>query len=435
MTTLCFSSLWKGCCVSPPLSPFTKGKSKLCLPLNYESRDLCHQLIVCGCTRENMEKTKVVVIRCDTYEDEPVYRAIRKGLDLLGGISAFVKSGERIVIKPNVLLGMDPDKGVTTHPAVFKAVGRLLKEAGAGVYYGDSPAFGKSEASLVRAGLKQIGDELGFNVADFDSGRAVSHRNALLVKKFIIASGVLDADGLISLPRLKTHGFMRFTGAIKNQFGCIPGLLKSQYHVKLVEPCDFAAMLVDLNTLIKPRLYIMDGIIAMEGNGPRNGKLRPLNVLLLSSDPAALDAIACRIINLEPEVVPTSKPAEKAGLGTYHAEDIEVIGESIESFVTPDFEVNRTPPLPARGGWFRKVIKNAVTQRPVIAAARCTLCGSCVEMCPVNPKAVDWYKGDRSVPPRHNYDLCIRCYCCQEICPEGAILIKSPLAGRLFPRI
>jgi uncharacterized protein (DUF362 family)/Pyruvate/2-oxoacid:ferredoxin oxidoreductase delta subunit len=382
-----------------------------------------------------VNKAKVAVIRCNTYADGQVLKAIRTGLDLLGGISAFTKPGERIVMKPNILIGTDPNKGVTTHPAVFKAVGELFKEAGASVYYGDSPAFGNSEGHLRKAGLKQIGDELGFYLADFDAGRSVGHQEALLVKRFIIANGVLDSDGLVSLPKLKTHGLVRFTGAVKNQFGCITGLLKSQYHVKLPDPYDFATMLVDLNTLIKPRLYIMDGIMAMEGNGPRNGKLKQLNILLLSSDPVALDATACRIINLNPEIVPTSKPGEKAGLGTYHAENIELTGGDVESFINLGFDVNRTPPVPSSGGRFRTFIKNRITQRPVIDTAKCTHCGTCVEMCPIAPKAVDWRNGDRSKPPKHNYDRCIRCYCCQEICPEGAIFIYSPSLGRVFSHI
>ncbi len=144
------------------------------------------------------------------------------------------------------------------------------------------------------------------------------------MKKFVIANGVLDSDGLVSLPKLKTHGLVRFTGAAKNQFGRVPGLLKNQYHVKLPDPYDFATMLVDLNTLIRPRLYIIDGIMAMEGNGPRSGNLKQLNVLLLSSDPIALDATASRIIHLDPEILPTSKPGEESGLGTYHAENITI---------------------------------------------------------------------------------------------------------------
>ncbi len=382
-----------------------------------------------------MRKSKVAVIRCDTYDDDRVFKAIQTGVDLLGGISVFAKPGERIAMKPNILIGSDPDKGVTTHPAVFRAMGKLLKDAGTTVYYGDSPSFGKSEPNLRRSGLKQVGDELGFILADFDSGRTVSHRDALLVKKFVITNGVLDSDGLVSLPKLKTHGFVRFTGAVKNQFGCVPGFLKAQYHVKLPDPYDFGTMLVDLNTLIKPRLYVMDGITAMEGNGPRSGKPKQLNVLLLSSDPVSLDTIACRIIDLDPEVVPTSKPGEKAGLGTYHTENIEIAGESVESFLAPGFDVNRMPLKSSSGGRFTNFMKNRITQRPVIDKAKCTSCGTCVRMCPVEPKAVNWYKGGQFKPPIHDYDRCIRCFCCQEICPEGAIFIDSPLMGRLFHRI
>ena len=382
-----------------------------------------------------MNKAQVALVKCDSYSDDQVQEAIRTGIDLLGGISRFIKPGERIVIKPNILIGANPDKGVTTHPVVFRAVGKLLKDAGAKVYYGDSPSVGKSELNLRISGFKKVGEELGLVLADFDSGRSVSHKDALLVKKFVIANGVLDNDGLVSLPKLKTHGLTRFTGAVKNQFGCVPGLLKGQFHAKLPDPFDFATMLVDLNTLIRPCLYIMDGIMAMEGNGPRNGKLKRLNVLLLSSDPVALDATACRIIGLNPEIVPTSEPGEKAGLGTYHAENIELLGESIESFLDLSFDVNREPVDSSSGGPLRTFIKNRITQRPVIDKTKCTLCGTCVRMCPVEPKAVDWNNGVKTKPPEHNYDRCIRCYCCQETCPEGAIFIHSPLLARVFPRI
>jgi len=381
-----------------------------------------------------MNKSKVALVRCETYDEEEVFKAVQAGLDLLGGISQFTKPGERIVMKPNVLLGTNPQKCVTTHPSVFKATARLLKEAGASVYYGDSPSFGKCQANMKKANLKQAGDELGIDLADFDAGRTVSHKDSLLIKSFVIANGVLDSDGLVSLPKLKTHPLTRFTGAVKNQFGCIPGLLKGRYHVKLPNPYDFATMLVDLNTLIKPRLCVMDGIMAMEGNGPRSGKPKRLGVLLFSSDPIAVDATACRLIDLAPEFVPTSKIGEKAGLGTYRYEDIEVIGENIESLVDKGFEVIRTPPIPSSSGRLRTFIKNRICERPTIDEAKCTNCGTCVKMCPVDPKAVDWHTGDKSMLPTYKYGRCIRCYCCQETCPEGAIFVENPLLGRIIFR-
>ncbi len=381
-----------------------------------------------------MLKSTVALVRCDTYNNRQVYEAVAAGLDLLGGISNFVKPGEKIVIKPNVLFGGNPQKCVTTHPSVFKAVGAVLKQAGVTMYCGDSPGFGKCEGNMRRAHLKPVADELGIKLVDFDKGKAVVHREALLNKRFVLANGVLESDGLISLPKLKTHGLTRFTGAIKNQFGCVPGLLKSQFHVKMPDPYEFATMLVDLTALIRPRLYIMDGIMAMEGNGPRSGKPRKLGVLLFSSDPVALDAVACKIIDLDPAFVPTSEPGERAGLGTYHYESIEVVGENVESFVDPDFDVVRKPPMVMPKGALRTFLKNQLCPRPAIDKAICTNCGTCVEVCPVRPKAVNRHHGDESKPPTFKYDRCIRCYCCQELCPEGAVTIKDTRLGKLLFR-
>ena len=381
-----------------------------------------------------MNRSKVALVRCETYDADAVYRSVQRGLDLIGGPAGLVKPGERIVLKPNVLYGTSPDKGVSTHPSVFRAVGRLLRECGARVLYGDSPSFGPAALHMRRCGLAQAADEEGIELADFDSGRIVSHQDALLIKSFVVANGVLDADGLVNLPKLKTHPLTRLTGAVKNQFGCVPGLLKSRYHVTLADPFDFAAMLVDLNTLVRPRLCVMDGIMAMEGNGPRSGVLRHLGVLLFSADPVALDAVACRIINLDPEVMPTAQPGEKAGLGHYRADDIELAGESLESFVCRDFDAIRTPQEHLSRSRIKTFIKNRTCERPDIDRAKCTACGSCIRMCPVDPKAVDWRPGDEKKPPVHNYDRCLRCFCCQESCPEGAISARSTLLGRLLFR-
>ncbi len=377
-----------------------------------------------------MNKSKVALVACNTYEDGRVYEAVMRGLELLGGAASFVKQGERIVLKPNVLFGLDPAECVTTHPAVFKAAARALKEAGAELYYGDSPGFGKCEPNMQKAGLKRAADELGVKPADFDEGRAVVHQTALLNKRFVLANGVLDAAGLVSLPKLKTHGLTRMTGAIKNQFGCIPGVLKTQFHIQMPDPYDFAIMLVDINTFIRPRLYIMDGITAMEGNGPRNGKPRNLNFILLSSDPVALDATAARIIDLNPAFVPTSDPGERSGLGTYQQSSMEILGDDLEAFITRDFDVVRKPPVRATAGRLRKFFKNQICPRPVIDKTLCTRCGTCVEVCPVEPKALNWDAESDKVP-KHDYDQCIRCFCCQEMCPEGAITIKNTLLGRV----
>jgi uncharacterized protein (DUF362 family)/ferredoxin len=382
-----------------------------------------------------MNRSKVAVVRCNGYDNGLIRQAVKTGFDLLGGISIFVKSGEKIVLKPNVLIGSGPERNVTTHPAVLKEVGRIFQEAGAIVSYGDSPSLGGGEFNLKRAQLKQAGDELGFTLADFDHGREIIHPAALLNKKFVIANGILEADGVVNLPKLKTHQLTRFTGAVKNLFGCIPGQLKREFHYKMPDPYNFATMLIDINSFIRPRLVVMDGIVAMEGNGPFAGSSRPLNVLLFSSDPIAIDSIACKIIDLDPEFVPTSKPGEKTGLWTYHYENIELVGDTLDSFIEKDFRVTRRPPVPATGSRLQRFIRDQLTPRPMINREKCVACGNCIQACPIGTGALDWITDSLGKKkPRIQHGRCIRCYCCQETCPEGAVTVERPLAGRLIFR-
>lgn len=375
--------------------------------------------------------SRVALVRCESYEQEAVDAAVARGVTLLGGARQFVRPGEHILLKPNLLIGASPESAITPHPAVFAAVARCLLDAGARLSYGDSPGAGPLAWTARRAGFAAIAEAMSITLADFSNGKTVSFPDGQLIKQFTIASGVLEADGLVSLPKLKTHGLMRLTGAVKNQFGCIPGLLKGEFHARMPDQERFAQMLVDLNRLLRPRLYVMDGIVAMEGNGPRNGDPRPLSVLLFSSDPIAIDATACRIIDLDPALVPTITWGERWGLG--QASAVELVGDPLESFVAPDFVVNRQRgSTTGRPGLVSRLVKNWVVPRPAVRPQRCTRCGTCVRVCPVNPKAIDFADNERSVPPRHDYRRCIRCYCCQELCPENAIVIETPLLGRVI---
>ena len=377
-----------------------------------------------------MPASRVAVIRCDTYDTPAVERAVTRGLELLGGARQFVRPGERVVLKPNLLVPSGADKAVTTHPAVFSAVARALAGAGAELSWGDSPGFGTTVGAGRKAGIVQAAEELGIPVADFEHGRVVSFPAGELIKQFTIAEGVAAADGLVSLPKLKTHALTRMTGAVKNQFGCIPGLLKNEFHSRMPDIERFSQMLVDLNRLIVPRLVVMDAIVAMEGNGPRNGDPRDVGVLLLSVDPVAIDAVGCRIMALDPVLVDTITYGERWGLGT--ASDIELVGDELPVFA--DYVVNRSHVSTTGGRMSSATVKRLITPRPFIVPERCTRCGTCVQVCPVDPKAVDWVGGDRSVPPAHDYERCIRCYCCQEMCPERAIEVKTPPLGRFIRR-
>ncbi len=376
--------------------------------------------------------SQVVFIRCESYEPGEVSRAVRRGLELLGGAKAFVKPGERLLLKPNWLAAAAPDEAVTTHPEVFRAVAQAFLEAGAQLSYGDSPAFQAPELAARKTGFLAVGAELGLKLADFATPVEVHFAEGLQNKRFVVAKGVTEADGVISLPKLKTHGFLKFTGSIKNQFGCVPGALKGEYHVKLPDARDFARMLVDLNRWVAPRLYVMDGILAMEGNGPRGGTPKPMNLLAFSADPVALDASLCRLLDVDPALVPTTAFAHEAGAGTLERDEIELLGDPFASFSQPSFDIKREPLPSFRTGGLFRAAKNALVPKPFIVAERCTRCGTCVKVCPVAPKAVDWHSGDHKVPPSYLYDRCIRCYCCQELCPEKAVELKVPLLRRLL---
>lgn len=376
-----------------------------------------------------MTRARVAVIRCATYDTPAVEDGVTRGLALLGGAETFVRPGEHIVLKPNLLVASAPEKAVTTHPAVFSAVARALAAAGAELSWGDSPGVGSGLGAGKRAGIAEAAASLGIPVADFEHGRVVPFPSGNLIKQFTIAEGVAAADGLVSLPKLKTHALTRMTAAIKNQFGCVPGFLKGEFHTKMPNVELFSQMLVDLNLLLRPRLYVMDAIVGMEGNGPRNGDPREVGVLLLSSDPVAIDAVGCRIMALDPALVETITYGERWGLGS--ARDIELVGDELP--VIDDYRVNRTPISTTRG-LGSALGKRLLAPQPYIIEERCTRCGTCVKVCPVDPKAVDWQGSDRTAVPAHDYGRCIRCYCCQEMCPERAIEVKTPMLGRLIRR-
>ena len=376
----------------------------------------------------------VALISCTSYDEVEVLAAVERGVSLLGGADKFVQPGEKILLKLNWLSADPPEKCVTTHPAVFRAVATVFQRAGAQLSYGDSPGFQPPETAAKKTGAAEVADQLGIPLGDFRAGQEIHFPEGRQNKRFMISNAVLESDGVISLPKMKTHAFQRVTGAVKNQFGCIPGALKGEFHVKIPSAYDFAKMLIDLNAFVRPRLFVMDGVMAMEGNGPRGGDPRKMNVLLFSTDPIALDATMCRLMNLDPALVLTNRAGAEQGLGTYRSEEINLLGDHLENFIAKDYVVNREPEQEtakrARPGF----LKEALTPKPYIVEEKCVRCGICVQMCPVTPKVVNWHDGNKKNPPGYQYDRCIRCYCCQEVCPESAIFVKVPLLRKILDR-
>lgn len=376
-------------------------------------------------------KSRVVLLTCDVYDEQVIYEKMKKGMALLGGTERFVKAGEKILLKPNLVRRADVSRAVMTHPAVMGAVARIFSEAGCtDMRCGDSCGVGTTKKVMAGTGMDTALSKYGVLVRDFETGTRVAFEAGTQAESFVIANEVLEADGVINICKMKTHALERITGAVKNMYGCVYGLNKAKGHTLYPTADSFARMLIDLNRFIKPRLHIMDGIVAMEGNGPTSGDPVAMNVLLISEDAVALDSVYSRLIDLPPQMVPTTDHGAKMGLGVWQDEDIEILtedgavspGEVCARFGRKNFNVDRR--RTKSDGWVKlgRVLK-VFQKKPYIKTECCVKCGVCVESCPVEGKALD-FKNGRKQAPVYDYKKCIRCFCCQEMCPHRAIDVK-----------
>ena len=377
------------------------------------------------------KKSKVILLPCSSYREEIVYENLEIGLELLGGIEKIVKKEESILLKPNLLKKAEVDKAVITHPSVVGMFARLMREKGyQDLSLADSCGNGTTTRVIHGTGIDRYLEKYGIPAIDYSKGIRVEYPEGIQAKEFILPKELLEKDCVISLCKMKTHALERITGAVKNSYGFVYGFHKAKGHTLYPSADSFARMLVDLNQYVKPRLYIMDGIVAMEGNGPGSGDPAPMNVMLMSQDPVALDSVFCNLVHLNPEMVPTNYHGEKMGLGTWKEEEITLLtpdgeismAEAVKKYGNPAFNVDRTEVR--KNIWTRMAgALNIFQKKPYIEADKCVRCGICVQSCPVPGKAVDFRKG-KGKPPVYDYRKCIRCFCCQEMCPKKAIKVK-----------
>ena len=376
-------------------------------------------------------ESKVSIVKCESYESARLYPKIKEAINLLGGIHSFVKRGEKVLLKPNFLIGRIPEKSVNTHPAIVGAVAELVMDAGALPVIGDSPQLGSALRVAEKCGVAEIAKELGIEIIEFEP-TAVTHPEGKHFKHFTVGKAVLEADKIINLPKLKTHSLTFLTLAVKNMFGCVPGARKAQWHVRTSQKGVeyFSRMLLDLYTLINPTMSIVDGIVSMEGKGPGFGKPRDLGLIFAGTDAIAVDSVISTVIGGDPEQFPTLKVALKEHYGTARLNDIEVLGEMTDEVKIDDYQF---PPQITEIKGFLKIfmgfLKGQVTTHPFIESEKCKECNNCVEACPLN--CIISHEGGFVI----NSKECIQCLCCMEVCPHGAIGLKEGFLIKLFKHL
>jgi uncharacterized protein (DUF362 family)/Pyruvate/2-oxoacid:ferredoxin oxidoreductase delta subunit len=384
-----------------------------------------------------LEKQIVSLMKCTEYEYDLIERALLKSFENLGGISKFINKGDKVLLKLNLLMKKKPEEATTTHPIFTKALAKILIDHGAEVIIGDSPG-GPFNTSILKGiyracGIEKIANEVGAKLNYNTNTMEIKNEDGLILKKIVGIEVLKEVDKVISVSKLKTHGMMMFTGAVKNMFGIVAGLEKAEYHVRMPNNEDFSNALVDICIAAKPILSFMDGIVGMEGEGPSAGEPRKVGVIIGSTSPYELDVVATSIIGLDPIKVPTIKRCVERNLCSGKLEDINLMGEDINKFILNDFVIPEIRSLDLLDGklpkFIRDILNNLLQPKPVFNHDECVGCSDCADNCP--PRVIEMVNNR----PVVNLDGCIRCFCCQELCPVKAILIHRPLLMKLLAKL
>ena len=332
------------------------------------------------------------------------------------------RKSSTVLVKPNMLGPHAPEKAVTTHPAVVRSVIRVLRDQGARVLVGDNPGMGGYGRSQKAAKACGVLDCAGDSFVNLGLNPVRVKVDSRYFSEATISREVLEADVVINLPKLKTHSLTILTGAVKNTFGYVVGADKMRIHASCPTPRQFAEGLVDIYMLRPPELNIMDAVVAMEGNGPSNGRPVHLGRILASDNAVAMDAAAIHILGQKPWSVPHLDIAGKRGLGPLDPEKMSIRGklEQVKKFRFPGTFV---PGL--AGVLLNRYLARWVNCLPEVVQKRCVSCKICVEHCPVGAMQMG------AQGPWLDRDQCISCYCCQEMCPEDAVKLSGRLLGML----
>ncbi len=382
-----------------------------------------------------MKKSKVSIQKVPDYDHQSVRKGLIQCLSILGGLESLIKPRSKVFVKINHLSPPSkPDEAIITHPHFTREVLRLLLDIGCDITVGDDIQSKHADGFHI-SGYRKICDELGVRLVNLkERGFREVECEGKILKNVYISPIALDADYIINLPKLKNHSFTSFTGAIKNLYGVIPHGFRCIYHRRFYKSEIFSQMLVDIFSCVQPRLNIMDSIVAMEGEGPSAGIPKKVGLVLASSDAVAIDAVAVRIIGLDPMQIYTIVDAAQRGMGWADFNNIEILGERIQDIIIKDFK----PSAIATGLIRKKIpaflhafIQDQLILIPEVTEINCTACGECVDVCPTGAAQLQGEKGQAMIYKPY----CIHCMCCHEVCRFHAIGLKQKTFGRLFRRV
>lgn len=379
-----------------------------------------------------MENYDVAVVRCKTYDVEAVKPALEEAVNAVNGLD-FVKSGMKIIIKPNLVSFKKPDAAATTHPALLEALVEMLLARGADVTIGDSPGGPHSLPLLNRVyaatGMDRV-EKLGAKLNRNMNEKTVDFPEGKVLKNFTYTEYLDEADAIIDFCKLKSHGMLGMSAAVKNLFGTIPGLKKPEVHYKFQNDAEFADMLVDLNEYFKPRLAICDAVVGMEGNGPTAGTPRQIGAIIASKSTYYADVVGAELIGMNIDGLPTLQAAYERGFAPASSKNLRVYGD-ICALTVDDF---KAPPVRGlsfmrKGNVLHFISKAALEHKPTLKKRFCVGCGKCARICPA--KAIEM----KNKKPHINREKCIRCFCCQEFCPRAAMVAHRPLAAKVLNKL
>ncbi|ABR56467.1 protein of unknown function DUF362 [Methanococcus aeolicus Nankai-3] len=340
-----------------------------------------------------------------------------------------LKEYNKILIKPNVLGPYPPERNATTHPLFLEWVILYLLNNEVDknkIIVGDSSGY-NTKNSFEVSRIKEICEKHNIKWLPFEGDETVEIE--VMGNELHLPKSLVDSDLIINLPKLKTHILMKYTGAVKNLYGCIPGGMKPKLHGIYSKENDFAKFVGELHNVItknKKTISIMDGINGMEGNGPSNGKSINSKIVIASNSAIAVDILASQYMGYNENDIITNnilKNGAKLNILCVDNNDndsnndnpIDINEIPKMKFKKPDtyFMMSILPPKVI------KLIFSIMVQKPKIHKRRCRKCKICEMVCPVNAITISNFKVDAK--------KCINCYCCHEMCGFDAIILKRRL--------